>query len=177
MDGGLSEVKDYSLSDGDLRQLLGDDIKIFTYPQLKHIRDANELFDRRGRCIVLFLTESENSGHWVCMLRKKKGIEYFDPYGEAPEDLKDEIPQSRLEALDESQPHLMRLLRRLKLPVYYNTHQFQQKKSDIATCGRHCAVRLLYAPKSLVQYRKIIQMSGLSPDDFVAGVSFDKLGK
>jgi len=175
--GALERVKAYPLSDGDIRRVLGEDIKVFTYPQLKRLRSADDLFDSKGRCIILFLTESETAGHWCCLLNKKKGIEFFDPYGDDPEGVKDEIPKSKRDHLDMNQPYLMRLLEASGRPVYYNTFAFQKEKRDINTCGRHCLVRLLYAPSSLETYKRIIDKSGLSPDDFVSGVSASMLGK
>lgn len=173
----LSEVKDYPLSDSDIRTILGSDIKIITYPELKRMRSIDECFDAQGRCIILFLTTSATSGHWCCMLRKKKGIEFFDPYGEAPEEQKDGVPRGQLEALDESKPYLTSLLRASGRPVYYNTHPFQKESRSINTCGRHCVVRCLYGPYSIQKYASIIKKSGMSPDDFVSGLTYDKLNK
>lgn len=175
--GALERVKAYSLSDGDIRRVLGDDIKIFTYPQLKRLRNADDLFDDKGRCLILFLTNSETEGHWCCLLNKKKGIEFFDPYGDTPNEIKAEIPKSRRDALDMSSPYLMRLLKGSGRPVYYNTYPFQKESRDVNTCGRHCIVRLLYAPSSIETYKRIIDSSGLSPDNFVSGVSASFLGK
>lgn len=173
----LEEVKDYPLSDGDIRTILGDDIRIMTYPELKHMRSIDECFDKKGRCIILFLTSSPTEGHWCCMLKKKRGIEFFDPYGEKPEAQKDGVPKGRLEQLDERQPYLTKLLRASGRPVFYNTHDFQKDSADINTCGRHCVVRCLYGPYSIQKYKRIIDSSGLSPDDFVSGITYDKLRK
>ena len=173
----LDDVKDYPLSDGDIRHMLGDDISIKTYPELGKMRSIDECFDSKGRCILLFLTSSPTEGHWCCLLNKKKGIEFFDPYGEKPEKQKEGVPQSRLEALDQCQPYLTKLLRASGRPVYYNTHEFQQDKRSINTCGRHCVVRCLYGPYSLNKYKEIIDVSGLSPDNFVSGLTYDKLRK
>ena len=173
----LEEVKDYPLSDGDIRRLLGQDIKILTYPELKNMRSIENCFDSKGRCIILFLTTSPTEGHWCCMLRNKEGIEFFDPYGDPPEAQKEGISGGLLNQLDERQPYLTALMRGSGLPVYYNTHAFQKDKANINTCGRHCVVRCLYSPYSLDKYNKIIKSSGLSPDDFVSGVTADKLGK
>ena len=79
--------------------------------------------------------------------------------------------------LDIERPYLTKLLRASGKPVYYNSHQFQQDKSSVATCGRHCVVRLLYAPYSLDKYKAIIDESGMTPDDFVAALTYDKLRK
>lgn len=173
----LAEVKDYPLSDADIRKILGNNIKIITYPQLKYMKSINECFDNQGRCILLFLTNSPTEGHWCCMLRKKKGIEFFDPYGEAPEEQKDGVPKGQLEALDETKPYLTALMRSSGLPVFYNTHKFQRESASINTCGRHCVVRCLYAPYSIQKYASIIKKSGMSPDDFVSGLTYDKLNK
>jgi len=102
---------------------------------------------------------------------------FWDPYGERPDAQKEDMPQSRLEALDIDQPYLTRLLRASGKPVYYNSKDYQEDKSSVATCGRHCVVRLLYQPYSEDQYYKVIKSSGLSPDNFVVGVTYDRLRK
>ena len=174
---GLGTVKDYPLSDADIRKMLGNDIKIITYPELAKMRSADEMFDSKGRCILLFLTSSPTQGPWCCLLNKSTGIEFFDPYGEAPERQKDDADPALLAQLDERQPYLTALLRKSGRPVYYNTYPFQRDSSGINTCGRHSVVRCLYAPYSLQKYAAIIKKSGLSPDDFVSGVTYDKLRK
>jgi hypothetical protein len=141
------------------------------------MRSIDECFDEKGRCILLYPNISPTMGHWVCMIRSKKGIEFFDPYGEAPEEQKNGLSEDRKEALDIEEPTLKRLLRASGLPVYYNTHAFQADGADIATCGKHCAVRLLYAPFSLDKYAGIIKKSGLTADNFVTGVVYDKIRK
>lgn len=173
----IDAVKDYALSDADIRTVLGSNIPILTYPDLAHKQSIDECFDDQGRCVLLFLTNGPNEGHWCCMLNKRNGIHFFDPYGEKPEEQFDGLSSSYLKTLDEDRPHLTKLLRASGRPVFYNTHQFQQKANDIATCGRHCVARCLYAPYSLEQYKRVIDKSGLSPDDFVSGLTYDKLRK
>lgn len=175
--GALERVKEYPLSDGDIRRMLGGSTKIMTYPQLKRLRTIDDLFDEQGRALVLFLTESPTEGHWVCLLNKKKGIEFFDPYGDTPQEIKEELPKSKRESLDMESPYLSRLLKASGRPVYYNTFAFQKTKQDVNTCGRHCVARLLYAPYSLEKYKSIIDQSGMSPDDFVSGLTASLLGR
>jgi hypothetical protein len=177
LDGGLRDVRDYPLSDGDIRQILGDNIKIIPYPELADVENINECFDNEGRCIILFLTSSPTAGHWCAMLRKKRGIEFFDPYGEAPEKQKAGLSRSRLEELDEAQPYLTRLMKESGLPIFYNKYAFQQSKEGVATCGRWCVSRCLYGSKSLEYFKKAIDQSGLAGDDFVSALTFDKLRK
>jgi hypothetical protein len=177
MEGGINQLKEYSLSDADIRKMLGNDIKILTYPMLGKMRNINEAFDSKGRCMLLFLTENETTGHWVCMINRPKEIEFFDSYGEAPEEQKDMLSASKLEQLDQKQPYLMKLLRGSGKKVIYNTHQFQQEKSGVNTCGRWCVARLLYAPKSLDYFYNVIKKSGMNPDTFVSGLTANALGK
>ena len=61
--------------------------------------------------------------------------------------------------------------------VYYNTYPFQKDKADVNTCGRHSVVRCLYAPYSLAKYKKVMDSSGMTPDNFVSALTAEKLGK
>ena len=174
---GLGKIKDTPLSDSDIRKILGRDIKIITYPQLASMGSINECFDKKGRCIMLYLTQSETSGHWVCMLSKKDGIEFFDPYGEPPEYALKTVPEEEREAFGEGQPYLTQLLKASGRKVIYNTHPFQKDRSDINTCGRHSVVRCLYAPDTLTKYKAVMDSSGMTPDDFVSALTAPKIGK
>jgi hypothetical protein len=128
--------------------------------------------------VLLFPTVSPSIGHWTCLINRPDSIEFFDPYGEAPDTAqKGGMSYSHLQALDIASPYLTKLLRGSGKPVYYNTYPFQKDRGDVATCGRHCAVRLLYAPYSIDKYKRIIDKSKLAPDDFVSGITYDKIKK
>ncbi len=177
MEGGINEAKAYPLSDSDIRSILGSNIKIWTYPQLEKLSKAEECFDDKGRCIILFLTTGPTEGHWCCMLNKKRGIEFFDPYGEKPDDVVEDLPKKRMEELDMNQPFLTRLLRASGRPVYYNKHDFQKEKKDINTCGRWCVGRCIYADQSLEAFKRVVDSSGMSPDNFITALTASFLGK
>jgi hypothetical protein len=172
-----NKIKSYSLSDGDIRRLLGDDISIMTYPELKHIKNIDDCFDSKGRCIILYLTESENSGHWTALLKRGNHIEFFDPYGSSPEGVRKEIAPEQREALDETQPYLQNLLKGSAYSVSYNHNPFQIDKPGINTCGRHCVTRLAHGDLPLDKYKALIKNSGQSPDDFVTDYTYKALHK
>ena len=174
---GLGRIKSYALSDADIRKILGNDIKIITYPDLGNMSSINEAFDKKGRCIMLYLTENDSTGHWVCMLNKSSGIEFFDPYGDPPEKALESVSEENKEALGEDEPLLTRLLRASGKKVYYNSYPFQKDKADVNTCGRHSVVRCLYAPYTLQKYKSIMDSTGMTPDDFVSALTGEKLGK
>lgn len=173
----LVKVRQYPLSDSDIRNVLGPDIKIWNYPQLEKLDSIFDMFDRKGRAILLYPNSGPSCGHWTCLLLKKDGIHYFDPYGEKPEEPKDDVPEELQERWGIENPFISRLLRNSGVDVFCNSHKFQEENQNIATCGRHCCVRLLYAPYSLEQYARIIKKSGLNADDFVSGVVYDKIRK
>lgn len=174
---GLGAIKEHPLSDSDIRKILGKGIKIITYPMLGEMSDIRQAFDSQGRCILLYLTNSETSGHWVCMLLKGNTVEFFDPYGEAPETALKSVPMEEREAYGEDEPLLTNLMKQSKVKVIYNTYPFQKDKEDVNTCGRHSVVRCLYAPYSLQKYKTIMDKSGMTPDDFVSALTGSKLGK
>ena len=174
----IAKIKEYPLSDDDIRAVLGNDIKIWNYPQLKALQNADEMFDKKGRAILLFPNVSPTAGHWTCLINRPDSIEFFDSYGEAPDTTqKGGMSKGRLEMLDIERPDLTRLLRASGKPVFYNHHQFQKDSPNVASCGKHCCVRLLYEPYSLEKYNKIIESSGMSPDNFVSGVIYNKIRK
>jgi hypothetical protein len=175
--GSAKEARNYPLGDDDIRNLLGSDIKIMTYDQLKGVKDWRKMFDAKGRCIMLYLTTGLTNGHWICMLNKPDHIEFFDPYGNKPDDIEEYTDPEVAEEAGITRHLLLPLLKQSKKPVYYNTYPFQKSNGDISTCGRHSVVRCLYAPKSLDQYKAIVDKSKLAPDDFVLGITYDKIGK
>lgn len=173
----IKNVRQYPLGDDDIRKLLGNDIKILNYPQLKDLSSADEMFDAKGRCILLFPNASPTSGHWTCLINKPDHIEFFDSYGDAPDTEQKDMSGGRLQQLDIDRPDLTELLRASGKPVFYNHHAFQSSSPNVATCGRHCVARLLYAPYSLDKYGAIIKKSKMTPDDFVSGLTYDKIRK
>jgi len=174
---GINRVKRYPLSDSDIRQILGDDIKITTYPELGEMNSVEDMFDNKGRAILFFPNASPTQGHWTALINHPKYIEFFDSYGEKPDDQKGGMSAHRLEALDIDRPYLTKLLKASGKPVYYNTKDYQQNKQSVATCGRHAIGRLLYANQPIEDYDTVVTDSGLKPDDFVSGLTYKALKK
>jgi len=179
--GGLAKIKDYPLSDADIRKILGDDIPIIAYPDLGRFHSINQCFDSKGRCILFFPTTSHNNGHWCCMMKKPDGITFWDSYGEPPEEQKDDIPLEMKQYLDIDEPYLTKLLKSANCPVYYNTHQYQQLKDGVNSCGRWCVSRLLYIDKGEDYFKKVVDKfckeTKKSPDDFVSALTANWLRK
>ena len=169
----MDDAKAYALSDGDIRKLLGNGIKITTYPDLENIDRIDELFDKHGRAILFVPQQNEQQGHWTALIKRGKTIEFFDPYGEPPEAQKDTLSESHLEQMKMNEPLLAELLTNNP----YNKEQLQELKNDVNTCGRHAVARLLYHKYPVQKYREIIKQSRMSPDEFVVKLTYDELGK
>ena len=172
----LDDVEGYALGDDDIQKILPN-THIFTYPYLKKVKDIDEIFDDEGRAVMLYLTEDKATGHWTCLIRKPDHIEFFDPYGEKPDHELTWIGRGKRAELEEEKPYLTKLLREKGLPILYNKHKFQEENDDVSTCGRHCAVRLLFKDLSLPEYAHMIERSGMSPDQFVSQLTFQLIKK
>ena len=161
-------IREYPLSDSDILKILPG-LRVLSYPDLNDMSQIEDAFDDKGRCLILYLTEDEHTGHWVCMIKKGKTIEYFDPYGKyRPDEEREWLTKDKLIQLDQYQPTLTELLRRSRYKVIVNPYHFQKDKGDIATCGRHCVCRLYHKDMSLPAYDNMIKNSGHNPDDYVS---------
>jgi hypothetical protein len=140
------------------------------------MESIDEAFDDAGRCIMLYLTENEDTGHWVCLLKKGDTIEYFDPYGGyKPDGERHWLSKEKREELGEDDMTLTKMLKGYK--VISNPYHFQQEKNNVNTCGRHCCVRALHGYLSLTDYNKMIKDSGITPDEFVTTYTSQVLKK
>jgi len=173
-EGGIG----YPLSDTDIQQILGG-TSLFKYPELDKMESIDEAFDEHGRCIMLYLTQSHDSGHWVCMMKRGDNtLEYFDPYGGyKPDGERKWLSKEKAEELGEDDATLSKLIRASGYKVISNPYHFQKEGGDINTCGRHCCVRLLLGHLSLPQYKKMIDDSGLPADEFVTTLTAQVLKK
>ncbi len=177
----INELKKYALGDDDIEYILGKDIFIFVYPYLEDVKHIDEVFDKKGRSLMLFLTEDQNTGHWICMIKKKNKIYYFDPYGNKPdEDLK-WLSKAKKEMLDQENPILTRLLKDSGYEVYYNLYPYQTEAYHINTCGRWCAYRLLKKDLTDAQFNKLIKENmkkyNLSSDGVITLLTYNLLKK
>ena len=175
--GGLKPMVEYALSDTDIRKILGNDISIITYPELAKIQNIDEIFDNKGRCVLLYLTSSPNCGHWCCLLRKKRGIEFYDPYGEPPDT---QFNEKTRDELGEPEDYLTELLEKSGTPYFYNKHQYQKDKAGVNSCGRWSCCRLIYGNKSDKYFKKVVEKAnehGMTNDEFITALTANFLGK
>lgn len=77
---GNAIAEGYALTEDDIRKLCGN-IPILRYPDLAKFATPDDLFKDGNAVVLLFLTESQDMGHWLCVLNHPGEIEVFDSYG------------------------------------------------------------------------------------------------
>lgn len=172
----LAQLQKISLSNRDIMELVGNRSNLVLYPDIHKYETIDQLMGPYGSCILLY--ESKPSyGHWVVVFKLEDGgIEFFNSYGDGlgngyPDDsLKFINPEFREES-DQDHTYLLNLMMNSNYPLSYNQYKFQKKGSEIRTCGRHVACRLLYRHLSLDEYHKFImkycKQFRLDPDGVV----------
>lgn len=136
------------LDDSTIREYLPNP-KIITNKELNNIKDINELFDSKNfvdYIIILFL-DAPNKGHWTALCKmgtEDNGIiEFFDSYGNPPEEVYKFVPMKKRKELGTDKNKLNELLNNCKYDVVYNPIKYQEEKQNVNTCGRHICNRIL----------------------------------
>lgn len=177
--GRMPNVESYSLSETDIQKMIPT-LKIISYPELLKAHKIDDVLDSKGRLMLLYLTEDESTGHWVCLLKYKNSsiIEYFDPYGNYKPDGESKwLDSKKLKQLGQSSKKLTQLLQESPYEIKSNAYPFQKDKVNMNTCGRHCTTRLYFKHLKLPNYIKLVQSTGLTPDNFVSAFTFNLIGK
>ena len=177
--GHMPDVESYSLSESDIQKMIPT-LKIIPYPDLLRAKSIDDVLDDKGRLMLLYLTENENTGHWVCLLnyRNSKIIEYFDPYGNyKPDGEAKWISKEKQKQFGQASKKLTQLLQSSSYQVKSNAYPFQKDKINMNTCGRHCTTRLYFKNLKLPEYVKLVESTGLTPDEFVCAWTYNLIGK
>lgn len=171
-----SDRLSYALTDKDVHKLIPG-LPLTLYSDLPN-KTLGSLLDNRGRGLVLFVQDKDNSsviGHWLAVATQPNGLLVFDPYGgkEDPWYLDRKFISNRdQKALDETSPHLSTLIKNAGIRPIYSTERYQEMKKGIETCGRHCVVRLWHKDKDVQRYSRYMSNArylsgGASNDDIV----------
>jgi hypothetical protein len=153
MNNNIKEVKAYALSDGDIHSYLPD-VNIIMYNELSDYNNIEELLPNANSYVILLYQDSENTGHWTCLLRQNNTVEFFDPYGKYPDTQLRWVDNEVREDLGITGKFISNLFNKSKLKIVYNTAPYQHSGANINTCGRHVVYRLLNRNLSLKDYHK-----------------------
>jgi len=163
------------MDDGDIRAYFPK-ARVMRYADLADYDSIEELLPTDKSHVFLLYQHRPNDGHFVCLMRYGKTIEFFCSYGskiDAPlywTALKDR------QALGEGKPWLSMLLKKApQFKAIHNPVAFQSKKDGVATCGAYCVVRINQLVNhnedlhEFIDYMEEVKKStGLSYDEIVA---------
>ena len=138
----LEEIVDKPMGDDTIKNVLPK-CKIIMYSDLKNYHSMAQILPKVKSYAIILYQDSPNSGHWTAIMKPNENeYEYFDSYGtEVDHPLtwtSDELKKS----IGIHAPYLSNLLRESGKKIVRNKTQFQSKGGDIATCGRHCCMRI-----------------------------------
>jgi hypothetical protein len=166
------DIRKYALSGLEMKYL-NPDAKLLKYTDLYKYRTIEEVFGNYKKVIILYLIQSNTSGHWTCLFKNKKGINFFDSYG-VPVDYEMELlSPAKRKRLNQEQDYLNNMLRHER--VIFNNITYQDR--DTATCGCFVSHRLYYSHLDNYQYLDLFFKSEQDPDDLVSVWCFKRLGK
>jgi hypothetical protein len=167
----------YSLTDTDIKRIVGDHVPVIPYSELIKNGVLNVLMSCPDHCCIFLVRQSEHVGHWcLCFLKTKGseiGIHIYDPYGNPPDgdDWTKRVANNVLHQLHQEKPYLLKELYNSGYKIYFNEYEHQNRDDSIQTCGRHCCVRASFLDLDTNQYNKQLNMiakkNGLSTDELV----------
>lgn len=163
----INKHKNIPLSDSDVMRLVEKKAKIVIYSDLNDFDSLDEVMGEHEACFLLYEFKKD-FGHWTCLFKMKDGktIEFFDPYGIFPDTELDWIPKNFRKISGQDYPLLTSLLYYSPYNLTYNQHAFQKKGEGINTCGRWCALRLVFRELSLKGFVKLFKKT--NGDDLVS---------
>ena len=144
----LEEIKrtlGYSLSDADIRHILGQGTKIIEFKDMDMFKTIYDLLPNEKDFAIVLVEQKDNSGHWVMLLRDKNRIEQFDSYGVTLETELNFVSQAINRMLGQSKQEFHALMKTIddEDELVFNKARLQSEDPTIATCGRHCCLRAL----------------------------------
>jgi len=141
----MKKMLGYSLSDADIRHILGQDTKIIEFKDMDNFDSVYDLLPKEKDFVVILIEQKDNSGHWVLLLRDKNRIEQHDSYGCTLESELNFVSQAVNRMLGQSKKEFHDLMKSVndEDEIVYNKARLQSEDPAIATCGRHVCLRAL----------------------------------
>ena len=135
----------YSLSDADIRHILGQDTKIIEFKDMDTFESIYDLLPNDKDFCVVLCEMKDNSGHWQLLLRDGNRIEQHDSYGVTLESELNFVTAAMNKMLGQSKKEFHDLMKSVddEDEIVYNKARLQAEDPSIATCGRHCCLRAM----------------------------------
>jgi len=167
-----------SLTDGDIARYFGEGAegKILKYSELANYKHIDELLPKERDFRVILVEHQNNQGHWCCIMKYNKTIEWFNPYGVRPDGQKNMLGKLRNQLLGQAEDYMTHLMKSSKgYKLVYNKARLQKLKQGINTCGRWIILRIICMKDMMMDLKMFIKMvkdtqeaTGLPKDALVA---------
>lgn len=161
---------DISLSDKDIKRSLNNKVKIITHDKIKNYKNIDNLLEPYNKVVILY-RNNYNYGHWTCLFKNKNGINFFDSYGNKPDEILNFIPNNMNNKLEQNHNNLIKLLYNSKENIYYNEKPLQITDENINTCGRWCIFRLLCDFMDEYQFYNLFSNKNYEPDEIITYIT------
>lgn len=169
LESEIAELEQQPTTDEQLKHALRGDVTCMIYQDFAKYSKIEDVFRDSLNVVVVFPVEKYNQGHYIAVLYypDKNLVSVFDPYGYSLEE--DINLADYLDHYDDRVKFaLLTLLENFSGTVQVNRVPFQNKSDAIATCGKHCVMRILYRHIVDVEdYRKFLKYRNLTPDEIV----------
>jgi hypothetical protein len=159
------------------RFLTNGEQHIIKYSDLENIKTIEELLPESRDYRIILVETNYNTGHWCCILRYGKTIEWFDSYGLAVDGELKFINVLKNKMLGQDFKHLTRILyeaTKRGFHTIYNKRKLQKYKDGVNTCGRWVILRITMFKDMLFDLHDFLQFieksvagSGLKNDELV----------
>jgi len=167
-----------SLTDGDISRYFGQgaETKILKYSELSQYKHIDELLPKERDFRIILVEHQNNQGHWCCILKYNKTIEWFNPYGVRPDGQKNMLGKLRNQMLGQEHDYMTDLMKSSKgYKLIYNKARLQKLRQGINTCGRWIILRIICMKDLMMDLKMFIKMvrdsqeaTGLPADALVA---------
>ena len=157
----MRKTLEYSLSDSDIRHILGHDCKIVEYNDLDQFESMEDLLPNEKDYVVILIESKPSSGHWCSIAKANKRITLADSYGCKLEDELNFISKAMNRMLGNTKQELEKLIKSVPddYEVIYNKTKLQSESPNIATCGRWtCAwIQMFKMGYDLEEFLRIVE--------------------
>lgn len=160
---------DYSLSGNDIKELLLNKVKIITHGEIKNYNNINNLLGKYKKCVILYRS-TPDYGHWTALFKNKHGINFFDSYGNKPDNILKFLPNNLNKDLEQDHINLLKLLYKSREKIYYNEYPLQEFKENINTCGRWVVLRLFLSNLTETEFNNLFKKKNITPDELITKI-------
>lgn len=113
---------------------------IVTMESITKYNNLSDVFKGNNHAILFTATNTINSGHWQCIFLDDNNLYFFDSYGMKPFELINKVNLTIKDNDYGQNNNLSKLIHESRYfpnNCFMNTFEYQEKGSNVDTCGRH----------------------------------------